>query len=48
MIKILKGGADVQDMIKKGFVHAEKFSNRNCAAQIMKTYQAVMKKPGQN
>ena len=48
MLKILKGGADVQDMIKKGFVHAEKFSNRNCAAQIMKTYQNVMKKPGQN
>nr|WP_068891714.1 glycosyltransferase family 1 protein [Pedobacter panaciterrae] len=44
MLKILKGGEDVQNMIQKGFVHAEKFSNRNCAEQVMKTYQAVMKR----
>ncbi|WP_214228557.1 glycosyltransferase family 1 protein [Pedobacter sp. B4-66] len=43
MLTVLKGGADVQAMIQKGFVHAEKFSNKNCAAQVMKTYQTVMK-----
>lgn len=43
MLKVLKGGEDVQAMIQKGFVHAEKFSNKNCATQVMKTYQTVMK-----
>lgn len=41
--KVLKGGNDVQAMIQTGFVHAEKFSNKNCATQVMKTYQTVMK-----
>jgi len=45
MLKILKGGEEVQNMIKKGFVHAEKFSNKNCAEQVIKTYQAIMKEP---
>jgi glycosyltransferase involved in cell wall biosynthesis len=43
MLKVLKGGEDVQAMIGKGFVHAEKFSNKNCATQVMKTYQMVKK-----
>jgi len=43
MQQVLKGGEDVQVMIQKGFVHAEKFSNKNCAKQVMKTYQTVMK-----
>lgn len=43
ILKVQKGGADVQAMIQKGFIHAEKFSNKNCATQVMKTYQTVMK-----
>lgn len=43
MLTILKGGEEVQSMIRKGFIHAQKFSNKNCAEQVMKTYQTVMK-----
>ena len=42
MLRILNDEGHVSEMIRKGYLHAAKFSNENCAAKVMESYRKLI------